>query len=104
MMAGAGALDPADETSREYETVVDAEYLDQIRTEVKQFSNKLLSRQSGVARYAVTSFKNEKKHHQAECSTKADKGQASAKQKDQELKMLKLTCRETSVGRGEGRG
>ena len=37
-------LDPADETSREYERVVDANYLDQIWTEAKQFSTKLLSR------------------------------------------------------------
>jgi hypothetical protein len=54
---GAGALDPADETSREYERVVDPKYLDQIRTEAKQFSNKLLSRQSGVARSAIMNFK-----------------------------------------------
>jgi hypothetical protein len=39
MMADAEALDPADETCREYERVVDAKYLDQIRTEAKQFSN-----------------------------------------------------------------
>jgi hypothetical protein len=57
MMPGAGALDPADETSREYERVVDPKYLDQIRTEAKQFSNKLLSRQSGVARSAIMNFK-----------------------------------------------
>jgi hypothetical protein len=37
--------------------VVDAKYLDQIRTEAKQFSNKLLSRQSGVARCAIMNFK-----------------------------------------------
>ena len=37
MMPDAGALDPADETCREYERVVDAEYLDQIRTEANQF-------------------------------------------------------------------
>jgi hypothetical protein len=43
MLTEAGALDPADLTSREYERVVDAKYLDQIRTEAKQFSNKLLS-------------------------------------------------------------
>src|SRR5215510_9185266 len=49
MMPEAGALDPADETCREYERVVDPKYLDQIRTQAKQFSNKRLSRQSGVA-------------------------------------------------------
>jgi hypothetical protein len=57
MLAEAGDLDPADETSREYERVVDPKYLDQIRTEAKQFSNKLLSRQSGVARSAIMNFK-----------------------------------------------
>jgi hypothetical protein len=60
MMADAGALDPADETCREYERVVDAKYLDQIRTEAKQFSTKSLSRQSGVAKCAIISFKNGK--------------------------------------------
>jgi hypothetical protein len=57
MLAEAGDLDPADEISREYERVVDPKYLNQIRTEAKQFSNKLLSRQSGVARSAIMNFK-----------------------------------------------
>ena len=57
MMADAGALDPADETCREYERVVDAKYLDQIRTEAKQFSTRRLSRQSGVAKCAIINFK-----------------------------------------------
>ena len=57
MLADAGALDPADETCREYERVVDPKYLDQLRAEAKQFSNKLLSRKSGVARSAIMSFK-----------------------------------------------
>jgi hypothetical protein len=60
MLADAGALDPADETCREYERVVDEKYLDQIRTDAKQFSNKLLSRQSGVARCAIINFKKGK--------------------------------------------
>jgi hypothetical protein len=60
MLAAAGELDPADETCREYERVVDTKYLDQIRTEAKQFSNKLLSRQSGVARCAIMNFKKGK--------------------------------------------
>ncbi len=60
MMASAGVLDPADETCREYERVVDAKYLDQVRTEARQFSNKLLSRQSGVARCAIINFKKGK--------------------------------------------
>ena len=38
MLADEGILDPADETCREYERVVDPKYLDQIRTEAKQFS------------------------------------------------------------------
>jgi hypothetical protein len=46
MLADAGALDPADETSREYERVVDPKYLDQIRTEAKGFSTKRLARLS----------------------------------------------------------
>jgi hypothetical protein len=58
MLADAGALDPADETCREYERVVDAKYLEQIRAEATQFSNKLLSRRSGVARSAIMNFKN----------------------------------------------
>jgi hypothetical protein len=60
MLADAGTLDPADETFREYERVVDPKYLDQIRTEARQFSNKLLSRQSGVARCAIINFKKGK--------------------------------------------
>jgi hypothetical protein len=57
MMPDAGALDPADETCREYERVVDPKYLDQIRKQAKEFSNKRLSRQSGVARSAIMNFK-----------------------------------------------
>jgi hypothetical protein len=60
MLAAAGALDPADETCREYEREVDAKYLDQIRTEAKQFSNRQLSRRSGVARCAIMNFKKGK--------------------------------------------
>jgi len=60
MMPEAGTIDPKDETSREYERVADAKYLDQIRTEAKQFSNKLLSRQSGIARCAIINFKKGK--------------------------------------------
>ena len=59
-MPDAGALDPADETCREYERVVDPKYLDQIRAEAKQFYNKLLSRRSGVARCAIINFKKGK--------------------------------------------
>jgi hypothetical protein len=60
MLAEAGALDPADETFREYERVVDPKYLEQIRTEAKQFSTKLLARQSRVAKCAIRNFKNGK--------------------------------------------
>ena len=60
MMAEAGALDPTHETFREYERVVDAKYLGEIRGEAKQFSTKLLSRQSRVAECAIRSFKNGK--------------------------------------------
>jgi hypothetical protein len=60
MLPEAGTLDAADETCREYERVVDPKYLDQIRTQAKQFSNKLLSRQSGVARCAIINFKKGK--------------------------------------------
>jgi hypothetical protein len=58
MLAEAGDLDPADETCRQYEGVVDSKYLDQIRAEAKQFSTKRLSRQSAVAECAIRNFKN----------------------------------------------
>jgi hypothetical protein len=57
MLAEAGALDPTVETCREYERVVDAKYLDEIRAQAKQFSTKLLSRRSRVAKCAIRSFK-----------------------------------------------
>jgi hypothetical protein len=60
MLAEAGALDPTDETFREYERVVDPKYLDEVRAEAKQFSTKLLSRQSRVAECAIRKFKNGK--------------------------------------------
>jgi hypothetical protein len=60
MLADAGALDPADKTCREYERVVDPNYLEQIRRGAKQFSTKLLSRQSTVAECAIRKFKNGK--------------------------------------------
>ena len=60
MLSDAGALDPADETCREYERVVDPRYLDQIRAEAKQFSTKLLSRRSRLAECAIRKFKNGK--------------------------------------------
>src|SRR5258705_3718692 len=49
MMAEAGALDPADETFREYERVVDAKYLDEIPADSQQFSTNVLSRLARVA-------------------------------------------------------
>jgi hypothetical protein len=60
MMAEAGSLDPTHETFREYERVVDAKYLDEIRAEAKHFSTKLLSRRSRVAECAIRHFKNGK--------------------------------------------
>jgi hypothetical protein len=50
-------LDPADETFREYERVVDPKY-QEIRAQAKEFSTKLLSRQSRVAECAIRKFKN----------------------------------------------
>jgi len=73
MMPEAGALDPTDETFREYERVVDAKYLNEIRAQAKQFSTKLLSHKSGVAECAIRSFKGAK-YHQASYSPKAHKG------------------------------
>jgi hypothetical protein len=60
MMAEAGILDPTHETFREYERIVDAKYLEEIRAQSKQFSTKLLSRRSGVARCAIMNFKRGK--------------------------------------------
>jgi hypothetical protein len=60
MMAEAGAVDPADETFREYERIVDAKYLEEIRAGAKQFSTKLLSRRSRLAECAIRDFKNGK--------------------------------------------
>jgi hypothetical protein len=56
----AGELDPIDETSREYERVVDPKYLDQIRTEAEEFSTKRLRRQAGLAEGTIRKFKNGK--------------------------------------------
>jgi predicted transcriptional regulator len=58
MMPEAGVLDPADETCREYERVVDPKYLDEIREQAKQFSTKRLARESRVAECAIRKFKN----------------------------------------------
>src|SRR5438876_2257293 len=60
MMTEAGVLEPTDDTFREYERVVDAKYLEQIRAEAKEFSTKRLSRQSRLAECAIRSFKNGK--------------------------------------------
>jgi hypothetical protein len=57
MMAGAGALDPVDETFREYERVVDPKYLEAIRVQAKQFSTKLLSRKAKLAECAIRNLK-----------------------------------------------
>jgi hypothetical protein len=60
MLADAGALDPADETCREYERVTDPKYLDQIRAEAKQFSTKRLARRSRLGECTIRNFKNGK--------------------------------------------
>ena len=60
MMTEAGGLEPTDDTFREYERVVDAKYLEQIRAEAKEFSTKRLSRQSRLAECAIRSFKSGK--------------------------------------------
>jgi len=60
MMDEAGILDPTHETFREYERVIDPKYLEQIRSEAKQFSTKRLSRQSRLAECAIRNFKNGK--------------------------------------------
>jgi hypothetical protein len=46
MFAEARALYPTDETFREYERVVDPNYLDAIRAQAEQFSTKRLHRQA----------------------------------------------------------
>jgi len=60
MMTEAGALDPMDETFREYERIVDAKYLEEIRAQAKAFSTKRLSRQSRLAEDTIRKFKNGK--------------------------------------------
>jgi hypothetical protein len=60
MLSEAGALDPADETLREYERVVDPKYLDEIRAQAKQFSTKRLSRQARLAEDTIRKFKKGK--------------------------------------------
>jgi hypothetical protein len=60
MLPAAGALDPADETCREYKRVVDEKYLDEIRAQAKQFSTRSLSRQSAIAKCAIINFKGGK--------------------------------------------
>ena len=61
MMPEAGVLDPADDRCREYERVVDAKYLEQLRIlQAKHFSTKLLSRKSRVAKRSIRNFKSRK--------------------------------------------
>jgi hypothetical protein len=86
MMADAGALDPADETCREYERVVDAKYLDQIRTHAKQFSTRSLSLSVRSRQVRNHELQEGKEHHQAAYFAKADTGDPrSAKQKTKKL-------------------
>jgi len=60
MMPEARTMDPTDETSREYERVVDTKYLEEIRLEARQFSTKLLSRHSRLAEWTIRTFKDGK--------------------------------------------
>ena len=60
MMAEAGIVEPTDDTFREYERVVDQQYLEEIRTQAKEFSTKRLSRQARLAECAIRSFKKGK--------------------------------------------
>jgi hypothetical protein len=60
MMDEAAELDPTHETFREYERIVDAKYLDEIRAQAKHFSTKRLSRNSALAEDTIRRFKNGK--------------------------------------------
>lgn len=60
MLPDAGTLDPTQETLREYERVVDPKYLEEIRTQAKCFSTKLLSRRARLTEHVIRMFKNEK--------------------------------------------
>ena len=60
MMPEAVALDPADETCREYERVVDPKYLEEIRARAKEFSTKRLARRSRLGECTIRNFKNGK--------------------------------------------
>ena len=73
MMPYAGALDSPDETCREYERGVDPKYLDQIRAQAKEFSNKRLARKSGVSQTRNHELQEGKEHNQAAYFAKADK-------------------------------
>ena len=58
MLADAGLVDPADETCREYERVVNAKYLEEILAQAKEFVTKLLSRKAVLAQCAIRNFEN----------------------------------------------
>ena len=60
MMTEAGVLDAMDETCREYERVVDANYLEEIREAAKEFSTKRLSSKAGPAECAIRNFEKGK--------------------------------------------
>jgi|HubBroStandDraft_3_1064219.scaffolds.fasta_scaffold157298_2 hypothetical protein len=102
MLAEVGDLDPADETSREYERVADPKYLDQIRTEAKQFSNKLLSRQSGVARSAIMNFKKGRNTIKPRTLRKLTKTIHNSLQKKEEL--TGMVSGVSAIGNGQCNG
>jgi hypothetical protein len=60
MMPEAGALDPADETCREYKRVVDEKDLDEIRAQAMKLFTRSLSRQSAIAKCATSTSKEKR--------------------------------------------
>src|SRR5438067_2256102 len=60
MMTEAGLLDARDETLREYERIVDAAYLEEVRDAANHFPTKRLSRQARLAECAIRNFKKGK--------------------------------------------
>jgi hypothetical protein len=101
MMPDAGALDPADETSREYERVVDPKYLDQIRTQANQFSTRRLPRQSGVAKCAIISFKNGRNTIKPRTLRKLTRAIHSLQNKKKELTGMASAVSAPAIGNGQ---
>ena len=84
-------VEPAEETSREYERLVALKYLDQSGQKRRIFY-KLLSCQSGVDRSAIMTFKKSKEHHKDAHFAKADKNNPrSAEQEHEDRTADRLT-------------